>query len=117
MTRLSATFASPADAALARATLVQAGVSLEHLVLSVGLTDDGIGAEAPGQSYENQSDRSSDQVEVGPGYTDTDRARYNQELRTAACVLTVSLASASQQEAICGILRKHGAKSVISAPG
>jgi hypothetical protein len=114
MTRLAATFGDPSDAAVARASLVRAGVPVERVNLSINFTMDDIAAEYPGQSYENQEYRGSDQVKVGGGYTDTDRARFNEEVRTAACVLTVQL-EAEKSEAIAGMLREHGAKSVIEA--
>ncbi len=115
MTTLAATFGNPSDAALARASLVRAGVSAERVALSINFTlDDAIAAEYPGQSYENQEYRGSDQVKVGGGYTDTDRARFNEEVRAAACVLTVQL-EPEKGEAIAGMLRELGAKSVMEA--
>ena len=113
MFHLSAIFASVDAAALARRNLVDAGVTADRVVLSRGLTEDAIAAEYPGQSYENQNDRSSDQIEVAPGVSDTDRARYNQELRTAACVLTVQVAPGKDEAGIARLLREHGAKSVV----
>jgi hypothetical protein len=115
MRRLTATFSDPANAALARASLVRAGIPVDRVVLSLTLTADDIAAEAPGQSYENQGYASSDQVKAGRGYTDTDRARYNEEVRTAACILTVELDASAKHEAIAGVLREHGARSVIEA--
>jgi len=114
MTTLAATFGNPSDAAVARASIVRAGVPVERVNLSINLTMDAVAAEYPGQSFENQGDRGSDQVKAGPGYTDTDRARFNQEVRTAACVLTVQLDD-DRTEAIAGMLREHGAKSVVEA--
>jgi hypothetical protein len=115
VTTLAATFGNPSDAALARASLVRAGVPVERVALSVNFTlDDAIAAEYPGQSFENQAYRGSDQVKAGPGYTDTERARFNEEVRSAACVLTVQL-EAEKGEAIAGMLRELGAKSVMEA--
>ncbi len=115
MTTLAATFGSPSDAALARASLVRAGVPVGRVALSINFTlDDAIAAEYPGLSFENQVYRGSDEVKAGPGYTDTERARFNEEVRSAACVLTVQLESA-ESEAIAGMLREHGAKSVMEA--
>lgn len=53
-------------------------------------------------------------MKTGAGYTDTDRARFNQEVRSAACVLTVQL-DEEKKEDIAGVLREHGARSVIEA--
>lgn len=114
MTRLAATFGNPSDAAVARASLVRAGVPVERVNLSINFTMDAIAAEYPGQSYEHQEQRGSDQVKTGAGYTDTDRARFNQEVRSAACVLTVQL-DEEKKEDIAGVLREHGARSVIEA--
>lgn len=47
-------FGSPAAAERARGVLLEAGVSENRIALSATLTDDGIGAEAPGQSFGNQ---------------------------------------------------------------
>ena len=115
MPHLAATFANHDDAVLARQRLIQAGVPAEGVVLSRPLTEDPIAAEWPGQSYENQDYRSSDQIRVAPGTTDTDRARYNEEMRTAACVLTVRLHAAKECETVSRLLREQGAKSVVRA--
>ena len=47
-------FGSPAAAEQARGVLLEAGVPENRVALSATLTDDGIGAEAPGQSFGNQ---------------------------------------------------------------
>ena len=49
-----AVFESMPAAEGAKTTLIRAGVPEQRIALSAGLTDDGIAAEVPGQSYENQ---------------------------------------------------------------
>ena len=50
--------------------------------MSAPLTEDGIAAEAPGQSYENQS--------YEPDPEDSQLARYTEAVLTGACVLSVA---------------------------
>jgi len=117
MLLLAGTFANPADAAHARKALVDSGIPADRLFLSALLTADGIAAEAPGQSFENQGYRSSDQVEVVGGWTDQDRARFNEELRAASSVLSVRLDSPVEQQTVTATLRQYGAKSCFRRPG
>jgi hypothetical protein len=52
-------------------------VAPQRIALSRNLMDDGIAAEAPGQSYEHQSHGGSDSA-------DTDWARYSSAVRSGA---------------------------------
>jgi hypothetical protein len=91
----------------ARAELMEAGIARHRIALSANLTDDGIAAEAPGQSYENQY-WSSDE-------DDTRRARFNAEVQSAACVVSVA-SEPRDRERIAELLRREGARRTLLRP-
>ena len=96
-------FGSPAAAEQARGALLDAGVPASRLALSAPLTEDGIAAEAPGQSYENQPGQASDEIEA---------ARYGESVRTGACVLSVFTRSEEEKQYVERLLRRNGARQV-----
>lgn len=74
-----AVFDSVPAAEAAKGELLREGVPEARIALSASLTDDAIGAEAPGQSFQNQ-----------PGQrADRDTARYGEAVRSGGCVLSV----------------------------
>lgn len=93
-------YSSMARARLAVEALVDEGVPEERVALSVDLTQDGIAAEAPGQSYVNQpSDRG--------GWFGSAAAERRREARPSgpgdslhrgACVVTADARSADEAE-------------------
>jgi len=103
-------FDSVGSAERARAQLLQSGVPEERIALSANLTDDGIAAEAPGQSYEHQTYRGSDKA-------DTDRARYGEAVRTGACVLSVSSSSGGDCRQLQLLMKREGARVTMERPG
>ena len=102
-------FDSVAAAERARAELRERGVPAERIALSANLLEDGIAAEAPGQSYENQSYGAS----VG---LDTDWARYNSAVRIGACLLSVSAGSRDDRRRLAELLRRQGARLAMERP-
>ncbi|HVL36410.1 MAG TPA: hypothetical protein VM489_12135 [Burkholderiales bacterium] len=110
-------FGSVEDGQRARDALLAAGIADGRIVVSASLTDDGLAAEYPGQTYENQDYRSSDQAPPAGGWTDTDRARYATEVRAAACVVSVRLERESDAHAVSELLRRAGARRAIARPG
>lgn len=103
-------FDSVSSAERARAQLLQSGVPAERIALSANLTDDGIAAEAPGQSYEHQTYRGSDKA-------DMDRARYGEAVRTGACVLSVSSSSGGDCRQLQLLMKREGARVTMEQPG
>ena len=93
-------FASAAAAEEARGALLRAGVPENRIALSATLTDDGIAAEAPGQSFENQ-----------PGQPAGDRAmaRYGEAVRSGACVVSVFTRSEEEKQYVEQLLLRSRA--------
>lgn len=99
-------FDSLREAEIARLALVKGGIPGERIVVSRSLTEDGIAAEAPGQSYENQ-----------PGQSDDDSAwaRYGELLRLGTTVVCVELPSKRERMYVEDLMRRNGARE--TAPG
>ena len=102
-------FGSVSAAEKARAQLLQSGVPAERIALSANLTDDGIAAEAPGQSYEHQSCRGSDR-------TESHRARYNEAVLSGACVLSVASSSGGDCRQLQELMKREGARITMERP-
>lgn len=100
-------FASAAAAEEARGVLLQSGVPESRIAVSAGLTDDGIAAEAPGQSYENQP---------GQPPADSTVARHAQRIRTGACVVSVFTRSEEEKQYVEQLLLRHRAHSTSVRP-
>ena len=92
----------------ARAELMEAGIARHRIALSANLTDDDLAAEAPGQSYENQS-------YAMPEDDERDQARFNDEVHSGACVLSVA-SDARDRERIAEVLRSQGARRTLLRP-
>jgi hypothetical protein len=118
-------FDSVSAAEGAKVALVESGVPTNRIALSANLTEDGIAAEAPGQSYEHQSYRGSDKLSGfdllrslfgrKPG-TDTDRARYNEAVRSGACIVTVDSGSGGDARRIKDLMHRKGARITMERP-
>jgi len=93
-------FASAAAAEDARGALLRAGVPENRIALSAALTEDGIAAEAPGQSFENQP---------GQPPADSAMARYGEAVRTGACVVSVFTRSEEEKQYVEQLLRQSRA--------
>ena len=99
-------FRSRDDAERARRALLATGVNEEQMRMSAPLTADGIAAEAPGQSYENQDfPRDADEKAV---------AQYGSAVRTGAC--TLSVAAAGNLDGVERVMREQGAHAVTRRP-
>jgi hypothetical protein len=121
-------FGSVKAAERARAALIDYGVGKDRILLSTHLTQDAIAAEAPGQSYEHQSYRGSDKATAlgwlhsllgRKATTDTDRARYNEAIRTATCLLSVDQEGGGDSEErkhIEELMHKNGARITMERP-
>jgi hypothetical protein len=95
-------FASATAAEEARTVLLRSGVPESRIALSAGLTDDGIAAEVPGQSYENQP---------GQPAEDSRLARHGERVRTGACVVSVFTRSEEEKQYVEQLLLRSRARS------
>jgi hypothetical protein len=93
-----AVFESMPAAEGAKATLMRAGVAEQRIAVSAGLTDDGIAAEVPGQSYENQP---------GQPAHDSEAARFGEAVRSGACVVSVLARSDEEIDYVTQLLRRE----------
>ena len=100
-------FASATAAEEARSVLLDSGVPESRIALSTGLTDDGIAAEAPGQSYENQP---------GQPPEDSRLARHGERVRTGACVVSVFTRSEEEKQYVEQLLLRSRAHSTSVQP-
>lgn len=101
-------FDSSAAAERARARLVENGVAVQAIQMSVPLTSDDVAAEAPGQSYENQGIRD----DAGEKAT----AQYGTSVRSGACTLSVAAASRSDFQRAQRLMQSEGARIVTRQP-
>jgi hypothetical protein len=95
-------FASASAAEEARTVLLRSGVPDSRIALSAGLTDDGIAAEVPGQSYENQPGQPPEDSRV---------ARHGERIRTGACVVSVFTRSEEEKQYVEQLLLRSSARS------
>jgi hypothetical protein len=102
-------FDSVGAAERAKAWLTSFGVRAERIAVSGNLMEDGIAAEAPGQSYEHHSTGGSEG-------RDTDWARYNTAVRTGACLLSVSSGSGADRRRLAEVLLEQGARVALERP-
>jgi hypothetical protein len=105
-TQLTGIFDTVSAAERARDALVAEGIARERITLSALQTRDGIAAEAPGQSYENQAGADRESVE---------RGRFGSAIRSAVCALTVD--AAGEKDRVAAILESRGAREVTRPPG
>ena len=100
-------FASASAAEEARTVLLRSGVPESRIALSAGLTDDGIAAEVPGQSYENQPGQPPEDSRV---------ARHGQRVRAGACVVSVFTRSEEEKQDVEQLLLRSSARSASVQP-
>ena len=93
-----AVFESMPAAEGAKATLMRAGVPEKRIAVSAHLTDDGIAAEVPGQSYENQPGQPAEEREA---------ARWGEAVRSGACVVSVLARSDEESDYVTQLLRRE----------
>jgi hypothetical protein len=86
------------DAGRAELALLRAGVPPSRLCLSRSMTEDGVAAEAPGQSYENQTGE------------DPLVAKFAEAVRGAVYVMSVAVLSRNEALAAAALLRANGAR-------
>lgn len=102
---LTGIFDSLAAAERARDALVSEGIARGRITMSVPQTGDGIAAEAPGESYENQ---------VGEGRESVERGKLGSAVRSAVCALSVD--AGEESDRVGAILRSRGARAVMQPP-
>lgn len=101
-------YGSMARARLAQEALIVEGMPEAQVAISVDLTEDGIAAEAPGQSYENQP---SDRAAGGGGWAGSLRteerreAQYGDAARRGVCVVTAEARTSSEADWIREIMQ------------
>jgi hypothetical protein len=100
-------FDSSVAAEQAKVALLEAGVPEARMALSVPMTDDGIAAEAPGQSFENQP---------GQPPAESRAARYGEAVRSGACVLSVFTRSEEEKQYIEQLLLRYRAHQTTTPP-
>lgn len=101
-------FDHPGDAEKVKDELIQSGVARHRILISRLVTEDGIAAEAPGQSYENQGD----DVLVGRV---PDPEKWAEAAHSAACVLSVVARSPLDKRHIADLMVRHGARRTSDA--
>jgi hypothetical protein len=105
---LTGIFETREAAESAREALLGDGVARERIALSLPQTADGIAAEAPGETYENQPGENEESAR---------RGRFGSAARSAACTLTVDGASSEAERGrIRAILMSRGAREVLRPP-
>lgn len=115
-----AIFRKEEDALRAKDECLTAGIPVERITLSVSETADGIAAEAPGESYENQpGEARADAAEGGlirrigdwiggEASHDRQQAKYGEMVRAGVRVLTVDVRSEDEKKRIANILTRCG---------
>ena len=100
-------FGSMGAADRTRRDLLQAGLPPDRISVSGALTADGIAAEYPGQSFENQPGQPPD---------DSERSRYAEAVRTGVCVVSVYSRSLEDRIIIEALMRRNGARQMTQPP-
>jgi hypothetical protein len=113
MLTISGVFDSVAAAEQARAILMEAGVPVRRIAVSSDLTADGIAAEAPGQSFENQPGQGAGSA-VLEGSREKRAARFGEAVRSGACVLSVHARSAEERLMVEELMRRNGAHRTLA---
>jgi hypothetical protein len=98
--RVVGVFSSALAARNACDTLRRAGVPDRRIALSADLTADGIAAEVPGQSFENQP---------GQPAEPSRQARFGEAVRSAGCVVSVLARSDEERHFIEALLNMEQA--------
>jgi hypothetical protein len=98
---IAALFDSLEDAGRAEIALLVSGLPPSRLCLSRSMTEDGLAAEAPGQSYENQTGE------------DPAVAKFAEAVRGAVYVMNVAVRSRDEALAAAALLQANGARGGI----
>ena len=98
--RVVGVFSSALAAQNARDTLRRAGVPDRRIALSTDFAKDGIAAEVPGQSYENQP---------GQPPEHSRQARFGEAVRSGGCVVSVLARSDEERHFIEALLNMEQA--------
>jgi hypothetical protein len=101
-------FDSVGSAEQARRILLEAGVPGHRIAVSSDLTADGIAAEAPGQSFENQPGQRSGYTVV-EGSRERRAARFGEAVRSGVCVVSVHARSDEEKLMAEALMRRNGA--------
>lgn len=101
-------FDSPDDAEKVMDELLNAGVARHRIVLSRLLAEDGIAAEAPGQSYQNQHRADESIVGKIP-------EAFGEAVRAGACMVAVVARSHLDKKHIAELMRRYGARGTVEA--
>jgi hypothetical protein len=103
-------FDSEQSADAATCWLIAEGVPRERIWRSIGLTLDAIAAEAPGQSYANQT--KSDSTPEARA-----EAALNQAIRASAAAVTVRTGLGMDFQRLHELLRRNGARGILRRRG
>lgn len=109
-------FDSPSDAEKVKDELLEAGVARHRIVVSRLLSEDDIGAEAPGQSYQNQQpgDDAGDSDWLGSVMGKTPEPhKFGEAVRRGACVVAVAARSHLDKKQIAELMRRNGARDTV----
>jgi hypothetical protein len=103
-------YSSVARARLAQEALIEEGMPEERVAISIDFAEDGLAAEAHGQSYFNQpSDRGSgwfgSRERADTGCRDGRASGYSDAVQSGACVVTADASSAAEAERVRDIMR------------
>ena len=110
---VSAVFDSVQRAEDAKRVLLEAGVPPGRIAVSSNLTADGIAAEAPGQSFENQPGQGAGDAVLAESQGKR-AARFGEAARSGACVLSVRALSEEERLMAEGLLRHSGAHRTLA---
>jgi hypothetical protein len=105
---VSAVFDSVQRAEEAKRVLLEAGLPPGRIAVSSHLTADGIAAEAPGQSFENQPGQGAGEALLEESREKWE-ARFGEATRSGACVLSVRAISEEERLMAEALLRRTGA--------
>jgi hypothetical protein len=98
--------------------LVISGIAMSRITLSRSTTEDGIAAENPGQSFENQPGQGrgaaygSPLADSGPDEAERRSARSNTRMRAKARVVSIEADSEEQRAAVTKVLQAHGGELI-----
>jgi hypothetical protein len=112
MLTIAGVFDSVGAAEQTRAILMEAGVPPRRIALSSDLTADGIAAEAPGQSFENQPGQGSGDAVLGG--QEKRSARFGEAVRAGVCVLSVHARSQEERLVVQELMRRNGAHRTVA---
>ena len=105
--KVAGLFEDPDNAEAACRRLRELGVAAEDVAMSRLMTHDGIAAESPGQSFENQP---------GQRRQDAAEAKFGEMVRGSACVVTVVARSDAVAVRIAELLQQSGAHGTAIPP-